>query len=51
MDLFRPPYDFPADVLARIDDWLPPDPSRFMCLWTRAHVARAVAALERHLST
>jgi len=50
MDLFRPPYEFPSDVLARIDDWLPPDPPRFMCLWTRAHVAQAVAALEKQLS-
>lgn len=50
MDLLRPPYGFPAEVLARIDDWVPPDPPRFMCLWTRDQVARAVAVLEAHLS-
>lgn len=50
MDLLRPPYGFPPATLARIEDWLPPDPPRFMCLWTRAQVARAVASLDAHLA-
>jgi len=50
MDLLRPPYRFPADAVARIEDWLPPDPPRFMCLWNREQVARAVASLDAHLA-
>jgi hypothetical protein len=44
IDLFSAPYNFPKDVLARIDDWLPPDnPPREMCLWTREQVITALA--------
>lgn len=44
MDLFSAPYRFPQDPLARIDDWLAPDPERQMCLWSRDQVAQAVRA-------
>jgi hypothetical protein len=44
IDLYAAPYCFPLDPLFVIDDWLPPDPERHMCLWTREQVARVVAA-------
>jgi hypothetical protein len=43
MDLFKAPYNFPSPLLV-IDDWLPPEPERQMCLWNRAQVA---SVLER----
>lgn len=39
MDLFAPPYDFPYDVLARIEDWKPPFRAKEMCLWSREQIA------------
>jgi len=42
IDLFAPPYSFPTDPLARIDDWLAPDPERQMCLWNREQIACAM---------
>jgi hypothetical protein len=47
MDLFAAPYNFPADPLVRIDDWVAPDPEREMCLWRRDQVASALAAFGR----
>jgi hypothetical protein len=47
MDLFASPYNFPADPLVRIDDWMAPDPEREMCLWQRDQVASALAAFGR----
>lgn len=43
IDLFSPPYCMPEDPLARIVDWVPPDPERIMCLWTRDQVGAALA--------
>jgi hypothetical protein len=42
IDLFRPPYGLPRDVVARVEDYLPPDPPREMCVWTRAQVRRSL---------
>lgn len=42
IDLFAPPYLLPSQTLARIDDWMAPEPERQMCLWTREQVARAL---------
>jgi len=50
MDLFQPPYGFPADVQARIEDYLPPDPRRFMCLWSREQVSDAVESLAAYFA-
>jgi hypothetical protein len=41
MDLFKAPYSFPAPLVV-IDDWLPPEPERQMCLWRRDQVASAL---------
>lgn len=38
MDLFKAPYSFPSPPLLVIDDWLPPEPERQMCLWSREQV-------------
>jgi hypothetical protein len=38
IDLFAPPYNFPRDVLFRIEDWRQPDPPREMCLWSRDQI-------------
>lgn len=49
IDLHKPPFGFTTNVLARVDDWIPPDPRRFMCLWNREQVCHAVALLEAHV--
>lgn len=47
MDLFASPYNFPRETLARIDDWVAPDPEREMCLWTREQVVAILGAFGR----
>lgn len=47
LDLFSAPYNLPANPLMRIDDWLPPDPPRQMCLWSREQVAEALQTMDR----
>lgn len=42
IDLFSAPFHFPADALARIDDWVAPEPEREMCLWSREQAAMAL---------
>ena len=42
IDLYSAPYNFPRDPLAVIDDWVPPDPERTICLWTRDQVSVAL---------
>ncbi|MGA0133216.1 MAG: class I SAM-dependent methyltransferase [Opitutales bacterium] len=44
MDLFAPPYSLPRDPLARVEDWVAPDPEREMCLWSREQVAAALSS-------
>jgi hypothetical protein len=46
IDLISSPYNFPNDPLARIDDWMPPDPERQMCLWSRDQVIKALSRFE-----
>lgn len=41
IDLFSPPYSFPADPLFVIEDWIVPDPERQMCLWSREQIILA----------
>jgi len=35
IDLFSSPFNFPNEFLYRVQDWLPPDPQREICLWSR----------------
>ena len=42
IDFFRAPFNFPTDVLERIDEYVAPFPPRQMCLWTRAQVRAAL---------
>jgi hypothetical protein len=44
IDLFEAPFCLPKTPLARIDDWLTPDPEREMCLWSRDQVAHGLEA-------
>jgi hypothetical protein len=46
IDLFKPPYSLPRDVLFRVDDYLPPYPPREMCLWSRAQIIEGLAATQ-----
>jgi len=43
IDLCSTPYNFPHDPLARIEDWMPPDEERQMCLWSRGQVSEALS--------
>jgi hypothetical protein len=43
IDLYGAPYHFDEQPLEKIDDWLPPDPERQMCLWTREQVRRSLS--------
>ncbi len=42
IDLFKPPFGFPHDVLFRVDDYLRPDPPREMCVWSSEQVQASV---------
>lgn len=42
IDLFSSPYRFPAEPQLVIDDWVPPEPERQMCLWSREQIANAL---------
>jgi hypothetical protein len=44
IDLFSAPYSFDPCPIERIDDWIPPDPEREMCLWSREHIISALNA-------
>ena len=46
MDLFSSPYNFPRNPLHAIEDWLPPDPERQMCLWSREQIAVALSSFQ-----
>jgi SAM-dependent methyltransferase len=47
IDLFATPFNFPKDVLYRIEDWIPPFPPREMCLWSRDQVVSALRSAGR----
>jgi hypothetical protein len=42
IDLFAPPYNFPSNPFARIEDWVPPHPRRQLCLWSRDQVMKSI---------
>ncbi len=39
IDLFAAPYHLHKEPLARIDDWMAPEPEREMCLWSKEQIA------------
>ncbi|MFC6495946.1 class I SAM-dependent methyltransferase [Ancylobacter dichloromethanicus] len=41
IDLFKPPFNLPADVLARVDDYHMGIVPREMCVWSREQIAQA----------
>jgi hypothetical protein len=45
VDFFSPPFNLPRDVLFRIVDYIEPYPPREMCVWTREHIAGALAKM------
>ncbi len=47
IDLFLPPFSLPREVRWRVEDWMPPEAMREMCVWSREQVAQAVAGAER----
>ncbi len=42
LDLYKPPYRLPREVLFRIADYVHPYPARELCVWSRAQVSAAV---------
>jgi len=42
LDLYKPPYSLPREVLFRIADYVHPFPPRELCVWSRAQVAAAL---------
>ena len=38
IDLFLYPFNFPTNPLARIDDWMPPEQEKEMCLFSREQI-------------
>jgi hypothetical protein len=42
IDLYKPPYNLPREVLFRIADYVHPYPQRELCVWSRAQVAAAI---------
>lgn len=42
IDLFSHPFNFPQNPLARIDDWMEPEPEREMCLFTKEQIKLVV---------
>lgn len=42
IDLFAAPYNFPGDPLEVVDDWVPGYAERYMVLWNRDQVERAL---------
>lgn len=47
IDLFSKPFQFSTAALARIDDWVAPDPPRQMCLWSRNQVGTALQEFKK----
>lgn len=42
LDLYKPPYGLPREVLYRIPDYVFPYPQRELCVWSRAQVQAAL---------
>lgn len=45
IDLFSYPYNFPKEVLFKIDDWVEPNEERWMCLWSREQLVEPISRL------
>ena len=43
IDLYKPPFRLPREVLYRVPDYVYPYPQRELCVWSRAQVAAALA--------
>jgi hypothetical protein len=43
IDLFSHPFNFPKNPLMRIEDWMPPEPQREMCLFNREQILQALS--------
>lgn len=41
LNFFKPPFDFDANPLERVDDFIAPEPQRQMCLWDRKQVIKS----------
>lgn len=41
IDLFSSPYNLSSDFLFKIEDWMEPEPKRFMYLWSRSSIELA----------
>lgn len=50
IDLFQQPYSLSEEVLYRLDDYLPPEAEREMCIWTKEQVKEACELMARTLS-
>ena len=42
LDLYKPPFRLPREVMFRIADYVHPYPARELCVWSRAQVAAAL---------
>jgi hypothetical protein len=42
IDLFSPPFNLVVEVIARIDDYVSPEPPREMCLWSREQIIESL---------
>jgi hypothetical protein len=51
IDLFREPFCLTRSVLARVEDYMPPDPKREMCIWPREAIVDALTRRERNYLT
>lgn len=47
IDLFSQPYFFSRTPLETLQDWSPPDPRRYLCLWERSSVHSALQQWSR----
>ena len=43
LNLFLPPYNFTADYIYSIEDWIKPHPERWMFMWSRDQIAEIVS--------
>lgn len=46
LDLTSNPFNLPTEVQFSIDDWMPPEPARKMCLWSRDQVTLSLISMK-----
>lgn len=46
LDLFAPPFRLSSKGCVKIDDWIPPFPERYMCLFSRDDLADSLNAMK-----